>query len=42
MCNAVLIFIALHFLGVGDILLSVATFVLCLVPTLGAAHWPWC
>jgi predicted PurR-regulated permease PerM len=38
LCNAFLIFLALHFLGVEhDILLSVATFVLCLVPTLGAA-----
>jgi predicted PurR-regulated permease PerM len=38
LCNAVLIFIALRILGVEhEFLLSMATFVLCLVPTLGAA-----
>jgi predicted PurR-regulated permease PerM len=38
LCNAVLIFIALRVLGVEhDFLLSVAVFILCLVPTLGAA-----
>jgi predicted PurR-regulated permease PerM len=38
LCNATMIFIALHFLGVEhEFLLSLATFVLCLVPTLGAA-----
>jgi predicted PurR-regulated permease PerM len=37
-CNAVLIFIALNLLGVEhEFLLALATFVLCLVPTLGAA-----
>jgi predicted PurR-regulated permease PerM len=38
LCNATLIFIALTILGVEhEFLLSVATFILCLVPTLGAA-----
>jgi predicted PurR-regulated permease PerM len=38
LCNATMIFIALRFLGVEhEFLLSLATFVLCLVPTLGAA-----
>jgi predicted PurR-regulated permease PerM len=38
LCNATLIFLALRVLGVEhDFLLSLAVFVLCLVPTLGAA-----
>src|SRR5262249_35867766 len=38
LCNAMMIFIALRFLGVEhEVFLSLATFVLCLVPTLGAA-----
>jgi predicted PurR-regulated permease PerM len=36
LCNALMIFIALNILGIEhSVLLSVATFVLCLVPTLG-------
>lgn len=36
-CNATMIFIALSFLGVEhEVFLSVVTFVLCLIPTLGA------
>jgi predicted PurR-regulated permease PerM len=37
LCNAIMIFIALRLLGVEhEFLLSLATFILCLVPTLGA------
>src|SRR5262249_37453160 len=36
-CNAVMMFLALWLIGVDhEVLLSVATFILCLIPTLGA------
>jgi predicted PurR-regulated permease PerM len=38
LCNAVMMYVVLRFLGVDhEMLLAAATFVLCLVPTLGAA-----
>jgi predicted PurR-regulated permease PerM len=38
LCNAVLMFVGLTLIGVDhEVLLSVATFILCLIPTLGAA-----